>query len=86
MEDEGENYTMNSFQNDKEFNLIKDAWKILTEKKDFDTEISISSKIFFLFIISVMGIGDNLKGKKNFKKEYDFFFNDKKLVNLYNVF
>ena len=84
LEDEGENYTINSFQDDKEFNLIKDAWKILTEKKDFDTEISISSKIFFLFIISVMGIGDYLKGKKNFKKEFDFFFNDKKLVNQYN--
>ena len=84
LEDEGENYTLNSFKNDKEFSLIKDAWKILTEKKDFDTEICISSKILFLFFISVMGIGDYLKGEKNFKKEYDFFFNDKKIVHKYN--
>ena len=84
LEDEGENYTLNSFKNDKEFSLIKDAWKILTEKKDFETEICISSKILFLFFISVMGIGDYLKGEKNFKKEYDFFFNDKKIVHKYN--
>ena len=35
LEDEAENYTLNSFKNDKEFVLSKDAWKILTEKKKF---------------------------------------------------
>ena len=84
LEDEVENYTVNSFKNDKEFILSKDAWKILTEKKNFDEEICINSKIFFLFFISVMGIGDFLRGKKNFKKDCDFFFSDKKILTQYN--
>ena len=84
LEDEGQNYTMNFFKNDKEFSLSKDAWKILTERKDFDEEICISSKIFFLFFISVLGIGDFLHLKKFQKKEFDFFFNDKKIMNQYN--
>lgn len=84
LEDEGENYTMNSFKNDKEFNLSKDAWKILTEKKTFEEEVYINSKKFFLFFICVLGIGDYIRKKQNMKKEYDFFFNDKKLVSQFN--
>ena len=84
LEDEVENYTVNSFKNDKEFILSKDAWKILTEKKNFDEEICINSKTFFLFFISVMGIGDYIRGKKNYKKDCDFFFNDKKMLTQYN--
>ena len=84
LEDEVENYTINSFKNDKEFILSKDSWKILTEKKNFDEDICITSKKFFLFFLSVLGIGDYLRGKKNLKKEYDFFFNDKKIMTQYN--
>ena len=84
LEDEVENYTVNSFKNDKEFILCKDAWKILTEKKNFDEEICINSKTFFLFFISVMGIGDYIRGKSNHKKDCDFFFNDKKILTQYN--
>ena len=84
LEDEVENYTINSFKNDKEFILSKDSWKILTEKKNFDEDICITSKKFFLFFLSVLGIGDDLRGKKNLKKEYDFFFNDKKIMTQYN--
>ena len=84
LEDEGQNYTMNFFKNEKEFSLSRDAWKILTEKKDFDEEICISSKIFFLFFISVLGIGEYLRLKKFQQKEFDFFFNDKKIMNQYN--
>ena len=64
--------------------MAKDAWKILTEKKNFDGEIYISSKKFFLFLISVLDIGDYLKTKKNLKKEYEFFFNDKKIITQFN--
>ena len=84
LEDEAENYTINSFKNDKEFILCKDAWKILTEKKNFDEEICITNKKFFLFFICVLGIGEYLREKKNFKKDYNFFFNDKKIMNQYN--
>ena len=84
LEDEVENYTINSFKNDKEFILSKDSWKILTEKKNFDEDICITSKKFFLFFLSVLGIGDYHRGKKNLKKEYDFFFNDKKIMTQYN--
>ena len=84
LEDEAENYTINSFKNDKEFILCKDAWKILTEKKNFDEEICITNKKFFLFFICVLGIGEYLREKKNFKKDYNFFFSDKKIMNQYN--
>ena len=84
LEDEAENYTINSFKNDKEFILCKDAWKILTEKKNFDEDICITNKKFFLFFICVLGIGEYLREKKNFKKDYNFFFNDKKIINQYN--
>ena len=84
LEDEAENYTINSFKNDKEFILCKDAWKILTEKKNFDEDICITNKKFFLFFICVLGIGEYLREKKNFKKDYNFFFNDKKIMNQYN--
>ena len=84
LEDEGEKY-INYFKNEKEFQLSKDAWKILTEKKNFDEEISISSKLFFLFYISVLGIGGYLKtGKIYSKKEFNFFFGDKKIMVQYN--
>ena len=84
LEDEEQNYITFSYKNDKEFILAKDAWKILTEKKNFDGEIYISSKKFFLFLISVLDIGDYLKTKKNLKKEYEFFFNDKKIITQFN--
>ena len=84
LEDEAENYTINSFKNDKEFILSKDAWKILTEKKNFDDDICITNKKFFLFFICVLGMGDYLIEKKNFKKDYNFFFNDKKILTQYN--
>ena len=84
LEDEGERY-INNFKIEKEFQISKDAWKILTEKSNFDEKISISSRIFFLFYISVLGIGGYLQnGKKFSKKEFNFFFGDKKLMAKYN--
>ena len=74
LEDEAENYTINSFKNDKEFILSKDAWKILTEKKNFDEDICITNKKLFLFFICVLGIGEYLREKKNLKKDYNFSF------------
>ena len=79
LEDEAEKYK-NTYKYEKEFQLSRDGWKIITEKQNFDEEIGISSKKMFLFYISVLGL---FKDEK-MKKEYNFFFSDKKLVQQYN--
>ena len=83
LEDEAEKYT-NTFKYDKEFQLSRDAWKIITEKQIFDEEIGISSKKVFLFFISVLGLCKEEKSEKYLKKECSFFFGDKKLVQQFN--
>ena len=83
LEDEAEKYT-NTFKYDKEFQLSRDAWKIITEKQSFDEEIGISSKKVFLFYISVLGLCKEEKSEKYLKKECSFFFGDKKLVQQFN--
>ena len=83
LEDEAEKYK-NAFKYDKEFQLSKDAWKIITEKQTFDEDIGISSKKLFLFYVSVLGLCKDEKNEKIMKKECPFFFNDKKLVQQYN--
>ena len=83
LEDEAEKYK-NAFKYDKEFQLSKDAWKIITEKQIFDEDIGISSKKLFLFYVSVLGLCKDEKNEKIMKKECPFFFNDKKLIQQYN--
>jgi hypothetical protein len=83
LEDEAEKYK-NAFKYDKEFQLSKDAWKIITEKQNFDEDIGISSKKLFLFYISVLGLCKDEKNDVFMKKECSFFFNDKKLVQQFN--
>ena len=53
-------------------------------KKNFDDEISVNSNKIFLLFICVLGIGDYIKGKNLLKKDYDFFFKNKKLVTQFN--
>ena len=83
LEDEVEKYK-NTFKYDKEFQLSRDGWKIITEKQNFDEEICISSKKMFLFYISVLGLCKEEKSKKFMKKECGFFFSDKKLFHQFN--
>ena len=83
LEDEVEKYK-NAFKYDKEFQLSKDAWKIITERQNFDEDIGISSKKLFLFYISVLGLCKEEKNDVFMKKECSFFFNDKKLVQQFN--
>lgn len=83
LEDEAEKYK-DTFKYDKEFQLSKDGWKIITEKQNFDEEIGISSKKVFLFYISVLGLCKEEKSEKLLKKECPFFFGDKKLVQQFN--
>ena len=73
LEDEVEKYKT-TFKYDKEFQLSRDGWKIITEKQNFDEEIGISSKKMFLFYISVLGLCKEEKSKKFMKKECGFFF------------
>ena len=83
LEDEVEKYK-NTFKYDKEFQLSRDGWKIITEKQNFDEEIGISSKKMFLFYISVLGLCNEEKSEKFMKKECGFFFEDKKLLHQFN--
>ena len=83
LEDEIEKYR-STFKYDKEFQLCKDAWKIITEKQNFDEDIGISSKKIFLFYISVLGLCKDEKSEKILKKECPFFFDDKKLILQFN--
>ena len=83
LEDEAEKYR-NGFKYDKEFQLSKDAWKIVTEKQNFDEDVGISSKALFLFYVSVLGLCKDDKSDKIMKKECPFFFNDKKLLQQFN--
>ena len=83
LEDEVEKYR-NTYKYDKEFQLSRDAWKIITEKQNFDEDIGISSKKIFLFYISVLGLCKDEKNEKIVKKECPFFFRDKKLVQQFN--
>ena len=83
LEDEVEKYK-NTFKYDKEFQLSRDGWKIITEKQNFDEEMGISSKKMFLFYISVLGLCQEEKSEKFMKKECGFFFGDKKLIHQFN--
>ena len=83
LEDEIEKYR-NTYKYDKEFQLSRDAWKIITEKQNFDEEVGISSKKIFLFYISVLGLCNDEKCDKIVKKECPFFFKDKKLLQQFN--
>ena len=83
LEDEAEKYR-NTFKYDKEFQLSRDGWKIITEKQNFDDDVGISSKMLFLFYISVLGLCKDEKCEKILKKECSFFFNDKKIMQQYN--
>ena len=67
----------NIYENDKQFKLAKDAWKIMTNNKIFKEELLVSSKKVFLFFLSLCGI---YKGKVNealIKKQFSFLMNNK---------
>ena len=64
-------------ENEKEYKLVKEAWKIITKNKSFNGEIIAPSKNVFLFFLSLCGI---YKGDINtifIKKELPFLLNDK---------
>ena len=64
-------------ENEKEYKLIKEAWKMITKNKSFNEEILASSKKVLLFFLSLCGI---YKGDINtifIKKELPFLLNEK---------
>ena len=65
----------NIYENDKQFKLAKDAWKIMTKNKVFKEELLVGSIKVFLFFLSLCGI---YKGKVNdtlIKQNFSFLLN-----------
>ena len=63
-------------ENDKQFKLAKDAWKIMTKNKVFKEELLVGSLKVFLFFLSLCGI---YKGKVNdtlIKQNFSFLLNN----------
>ena len=76
-----------NFENDKEYKLILDAWKIIIKSKEFNSETPGSSKRLLLFFLSLLGIyngnNDNI-----IKKEFPILAdnnNDDKSSNYANL-
>ena len=66
----------NIYENDKQFKLAKDAWKIMTKNKVFKEELLVGSIKVFLFFLSLCGI---YKGKVNdtlIKQNFSFLLNN----------
>ena len=65
-------YKKAKYENDIEYKLINDAWKIIIKSKDFKIDAQGSSKRLLLFFLSVLGIY-----KENIDiKEFPFMAND----------
>ena len=74
------------YENEQEYKLAKDSWKIITNKKAFNEENLGSSKRVLLFFLIICGI---CKGDVNFsflKKEFPFLLEeDKTNLNEINI-
>ena len=84
------NMSYNSFENESEFKLIKDAWKIITKSKEFNEKILGDSKNILFFYLSLCGIYNDNINNIFIKKEFPFLFNENimsvdKKENTYNA-
>ena len=79
LEDEVDKYE-NNYKFDKEFQLSKQAWKILTGKQKFNEKTLISIRKVFLFFISVLGLYNDEQNGKTLKKNCSFFFEERAIV------
>ena len=71
----------NKYELDKEYKLSKDAWKIITEKQNFEYNINVKSNKILLFFLSVLGIYKNTKWMK---QHLAFIYKNKKLIYMFN--
>ena len=84
------NTSYNSFENDFDFKLTKDAWKIITKSKEFDEKVLGDSKNILLFFLSLCGIYKDNINDIFIKKEFPFLFNESNIsidtkLNIYNA-
>ena len=73
----GNNSEKNIHENDRQFKLAKEAWKIITKNKIFDEELLVSSKIVLLFFLSLCGIYKGDINDNFIKKDFGFLLTDK---------
>ena len=67
----------NIYENDQQFKLAKEAWKIMTKNKIFKEELLVSSKKILLFFLSLCGIYKGNMNDNFIKKQFSFLLNDK---------
>jgi hypothetical protein len=61
---------------EKEFQLSKEGWKILTESKKFEQEKNIDSHKFLLFLLSVLRLYNGDNNTQLMKKNFQFINKD----------
>ena len=59
-----------NFEDEKEYKLILDAWKIITKRKEFKEDTPGSSKRILLYFLSTLGIFNGNVDDNFFKKEF----------------
>ena len=69
-------FKKNRFELDREYKLLVDAWKILTKRKEFKSDITGESQRLLIFIITVFGIYDGNNNNDLINKEFSFLIND----------
>ena len=69
-------FKKNRFELDRKYKLLVDAWKIVTKRKEFKSDITGESQRLLIFIISVFGIYDGNNNNDLINKEFSFLIND----------
>ena len=69
-------FKKNRFELDREYKLLVDAWKIITKRKEFKSDITGESQRLLIFIISVFGIYDGNNNNDLINREFSFLIND----------
>ena len=65
-------FRRNNYIFDREYKLLKDAWKKIINNKNFKEDIAGSSHRVIIFCLSVLGLIDNDLNNKFFKKDFSF--------------
>ena len=74
-------YRKTNYDKDREYKLIVDAWKIITQNKEFKKDMTGSSKRLFLFLFSVLGLNNGNINENFMKKEFSFMLESIKNIN-----
>ena len=74
----------NKLQLDREYQLLTDAWKIITKNKEFKKDALGSSERIIIFCLSVLGIYDGNNNNDFIKKEFAFLIQEGNEQNKYS--